>query len=88
MADERFEGHRNRDCGEHRTTGARAWCFSCSEWCYPERPCAGCERPMLRAELVRFVAQRGAIDAVEYPALASLLAEAGGEGETATEIRA
>lgn len=24
---------------EHRTTGGRAWCHSCHEWCYPEAPC-------------------------------------------------
>lgn len=49
--DERFEGHDGRECGEHRTTGGRAWCFECSEWCYPEAACKGCELPALRAEL-------------------------------------
>ena len=29
---ERFEGHDGRDCGEHRTTGPRAWCPTCQEW--------------------------------------------------------
>jgi hypothetical protein len=45
-----FTGHENRECGEHRTTGLRAWCFDCSEWCYPALPCKGCELPALRAE--------------------------------------
>lgn len=44
-----FEGHPDRECGEHRTTGQRAWCYGCSEWCYPEEPCKGCELPQLRA---------------------------------------
>jgi hypothetical protein len=40
-----FEGHESRECGEHRTVGPhRAWCFECSEWCYPdaEMGCKGC----------------------------------------------
>jgi hypothetical protein len=49
-----FEGHQPRDCGEHRTVGDyRAWCFDCSQWCYP-RPdgaCNGCRVPMLEAEI-------------------------------------
>lgn len=32
-----FEGHGGG--GEHRTTGERAWCYDCREWCYPEDPC-------------------------------------------------
>jgi hypothetical protein len=51
MAEQPFDGHAGRECGEHRTTGARAWCSACSEWCYPEQPCKGCELPMLRARL-------------------------------------
>lgn len=47
MAD-RFAGHDGRECGEHRTTGGRAWCFTDQEWCYPEIPCRGCELPSLR----------------------------------------
>lgn len=49
---ENFEGHDGRECGEHRTTGGRAWCFDCSEWCYPTIPCKGCEVPQLEAALV------------------------------------
>lgn len=48
-----FVGHENRECGEHRTTGPRAWCFDCSEWCYPAIPCKGCELPTLRAAVER-----------------------------------
>lgn len=40
-----FEGHRNRGCGEHRTTGDRAWCFECTEWCYPDDGCVRCRHP-------------------------------------------
>jgi hypothetical protein len=28
------------DCGgEHSSTGTRAWCLDCSEWCYPGAIC-------------------------------------------------
>ena len=47
-----FEGQPDRECGEHRTTGSRAWCFECSEWCYPAAGCKGCELAQLR-RLVR-----------------------------------
>jgi hypothetical protein len=50
---ERFEGHDGRECGEHRTLGGRAWCYDCSEYCYPSQPCSGCELPSLRAEVER-----------------------------------
>jgi hypothetical protein len=46
-----FEGHPDRECGEHRTTGERAWCHGCQEWCYPDSPCKGCELPQLRSQL-------------------------------------
>ena len=52
-----FEGHPDRECGLHRTTGGRAWCFTCSEWCYPSQPCAGCELPQLRATVERLQAR-------------------------------
>ncbi len=46
----RFLGHEPRECGEHRTVGPhRAWCFDCSEWCYPSTPCVRCEIVDLRA---------------------------------------
>src|SRR5262245_26260331 len=32
-----FEGHGGT--GEHSTTGRRAWCLQCTEWCYPDAPC-------------------------------------------------
>lgn len=38
-----FYGFQARDCGEHRTVGPhRAWCFDCSEWCYPNASCRRC----------------------------------------------
>lgn len=40
-----------RECGEHRTTGGRAWCFEDSEWCYPSQFCRGCELAVLRARI-------------------------------------
>src|SRR5690606_15626739 len=46
---ERLAGPDGRDCGEHRTTGPRAWCPTCQEWCYPGILCRGCELPLLRA---------------------------------------
>jgi hypothetical protein len=49
-----FEGHRPRECSDHRTVGPhRAWCFDCSEWCYPDEDmaCKGCRIPMLQAKL-------------------------------------
>jgi len=39
----RWEGYTPRECGEHRTTGQRAWCFDCQEWCSLGLPCRGCE---------------------------------------------
>lgn len=42
LAELTFEGHAPRECGEHRTVGYRAWCFDCSEWCYPDQACRGC----------------------------------------------
>lgn len=49
-----FEGHEGRECGEHRTVGPhRAWCYDCSEWCYPGNvgECRGCRLPMLEAKI-------------------------------------
>ena len=45
-----FTGHEPRECGEHRPGLGRAWCFDCSEWCYPHAPCVRCELPTLRAK--------------------------------------
>jgi hypothetical protein len=59
---ERFEGHENRECGEHRTVGYRAWCFDCSEWCYPEMPCTRCELPALRRRLIEAESTVGRIE--------------------------
>jgi hypothetical protein len=44
-------GYGDRDCGEHRTVGPhRAWCFACSEWCYPDPDgaCKGCQPSAMR----------------------------------------
>jgi len=54
-----FEGHEKRECGEHRTVGPhRAWCYDCTEWCYPrpEMACKGCMVPMLQADVEAMVA--------------------------------
>lgn len=41
--------------GEHRTTGSRAWCLKCQEWCHPYATCeiknATCEIADLREQL-------------------------------------
>lgn len=46
--EDNWEGEPERECGDHRTVGRRAWCHTCSEWCYPLTPCKGCELPILR----------------------------------------
>lgn len=44
-----FEGFEPRECGEHRTVGDyRAWCYDCTEWCYPHQPCVRCEIVTIR----------------------------------------
>ena len=48
-----YTGYEPRECGDHRSTGSRAWCFECSEWCYPRIPCKGCEIEGLRDRVVR-----------------------------------
>jgi hypothetical protein len=40
----RFLGHDPNEGCEHRTVGSRAWCLTCTEWCYPREPCVRCER--------------------------------------------
>lgn len=54
----RWEGFEQRECGEHRTLGGRAWCFDCREYCAPGTPCLGCEVTRLRAGLER-IAEMG-----------------------------
>lgn len=44
-----WEGATFRDCHEHRTTGRRAWCFDCAEWCYQSTLCHGCAAPKARS---------------------------------------
>lgn len=38
--------------GSHRTTGGRASCADCLQWCYEHAPCACCWAPVDPAELV------------------------------------
>jgi len=53
-----FIGHDGRECGEHRTVGPhRAWCFDCTEWCYPEAPCVRCEAPKVEGARDRWKAR-------------------------------
>jgi hypothetical protein len=45
-------------CGcetEHRPTIGRAWCFACSEWCYPSSLCVRGEVEVFR-EFITMVA--------------------------------
>lgn len=54
MTEPNFEGHDSRYCGEHRTVGPhRAWCYDCSEWCYPHEGCARCREPKHENEIAR-----------------------------------
>jgi hypothetical protein len=59
-----FVGHDDRECGDHRTVGQHcAWCFDCSEWCYPQAPCKGCELPTLHKRVKRMAeAARAAVE--------------------------
>lgn len=51
-----FHGFEPRECGDHRTVGSyRAWCYDCTEWCYPAAPCRGCEVRALRDALAEAV---------------------------------
>src|SRR5262245_27531852 len=40
---ESWMGRAERTCGEHHSTGSRAWCLDDQTWCYPSAPCSGCE---------------------------------------------
>ena len=66
--------------GEHRTTGGRAWCYDCSEWCYtaPEMQCKCCRVVALEAEVAALHVK------AEYDAL---LAEVAALREVLQEIR-
>lgn len=63
-----FVGWLGRDCGEHRTVGDyRAWCHSCSEWCYSsdlDAACHGCRMPHLEATVADYWSLRRALDAL------------------------
>lgn len=46
-----FQGWTGSDC-EHRTVGEhRAWCYDCTEWCYPvgDAACARCREAVARS---------------------------------------
>ncbi len=47
---ESYLGRAERTCGEHHSTGARAWCFDDQTWCYPSAPCSGCETEQERID--------------------------------------
>lgn len=51
---DKWEGSADRECGEHRTCGARAWCYDCREWCYDDWLCIGCEIGSLRKAVERY----------------------------------
>jgi hypothetical protein len=53
-----FTGYEGRECGEHRTTGGRAWCFDDSEWCSHAVACRGCELAGLRKRAEQAEAER------------------------------
>lgn len=56
-----FEGHQPRECGEHRTVGShRAWCYDCTEWCYPDDDmgCKGCMVPSLEKQVETLQAEK------------------------------
>lgn len=54
MNEPNWEGRQLSTCGEHRTVGYRAWCHNCSEWCYPQAPCYGCNQVDVDALLAEY----------------------------------
>ncbi len=63
---------------EHRTTGGRAWCHECGEWCYPQEPC-GQERCCAESESGRIFTQRGWLNPTAAEALRTELSTAQAE---------
>jgi hypothetical protein len=50
---------------EHRTVGShRAWCFTCSEWCYPDAMCVRCSQEHLDSEVEHLRQRLAAAEAV------------------------
>lgn len=47
---ETWLGRAERTCGEHYSTGSRAWCTDDMTWCYPHAPCSGCETEQERID--------------------------------------
>jgi hypothetical protein len=63
--DGNFLGHEPCRCGDnHRTTGERAWCSPCQEWCYPDDGCRGC-KPDVDDLMEQVAAQAERIAALE-----------------------
>lgn len=81
-----FTGHTERECGEHRSTGPRAWCHDCCEWCYPEEPCKGCELPQLRANVAELADEVRRLRIVEEKAQAYVMAGLCGNPDTRAEL--
>ena len=83
-----WNGVEQRECGEHQSTGRRAWCFGCTEWCYGDIPCRGCELPGLRAEIKRLklLVGRGRLAMLGGLALGITLLLAPGAHEAAAVI--
>ena len=76
-----FQGFDDRECGDHRTVGSRAWCHVDGEWCYPYIPCRGCEIPRLRGvvEAAKAVWLTNGLSARNLSALGHALAELEGK---------
>lgn len=55
--------------GQHRTTGLRAWCLDCHEWCYPTLLCPCCARtsPDTLRTWVWSLLDEGGVDDVLVP---------------------
>lgn len=52
--------------GEHRSTGVRAWCLDCREWCYKTYPCRCCTNttPDALRQKIRDLLRGAAVDDV------------------------
>ena len=77
-----FQGIEPRECGRHHSTGHRAWCFDCTEWCYADSLCRGCELPGLRARAEAAEAELARVtrECLErYHFIRALVAVAGGK---------
>jgi hypothetical protein len=48
-----FEGCGATGCDHAPNKGRRAWCSSCTDWCYPDAPCVRGELELGTARLIR-----------------------------------